>query len=173
MTEATLTWTTWQALLQAFAHSFTRRGFRRFAEWITAMALTLRSTPSPSPSWRWTATAWKALETFAEYGGWHEGRVTYDLTRLVEAAPGRTWHGYIASAVYDTKVHRSSPHVQGTCTFHEYTARCPNRAGTVRAHNWLSSVRCSTSRESRAGSARSPAGSTSVRRSCPPAPAAR
>ncbi len=53
------------------------------------------------------------------------------------AAPGRTWHGYIASAVDDTKVHRSSPHVWGTCTFHEYTARCPNRAGTVRAHNWV------------------------------------
>src|SRR5437588_826936 len=27
--------------------------------------------------------------------------------------------------------------VWGTCTFHEYTARCPNRAGTVRAHNWV------------------------------------
>ena len=25
----------------------------------------------------------------------------------------------------------------GTCTFHEYTARCPNRAPTVRAHNWV------------------------------------
>jgi hypothetical protein len=29
------------------------------------------------------------------------------------------------------------PDVWGTCTFHEYTARCPNRAGTVRAHNWV------------------------------------
>src|SRR5262249_25160899 len=27
--------------------------------------------------------------------------------------------------------------VWGTCTFHEYTARCPNRATTVRAHNWV------------------------------------
>ena len=25
----------------------------------------------------------------------------------------------------------------GACTFPEYTARCPNRAGTVRAHNWV------------------------------------
>ena len=39
MTEATLTWSHWQALLNAFACCFTRRGFRRFAEWITAMAL--------------------------------------------------------------------------------------------------------------------------------------
>ena len=29
------------------------------------------------------------------------------------------------------------PNVWGTCTFHEYTARCPNRATTVRAHNWV------------------------------------
>jgi hypothetical protein len=34
-------------------------------------------------------------------------------------------------------VHRNSPDVWGTCTFHEYTARCPNRAATVRAHNWV------------------------------------
>ena len=29
------------------------------------------------------------------------------------------------------------PDVWGTCTFHEYTARCPNPAPTVRAHNWV------------------------------------
>jgi hypothetical protein len=138
MTEATLTWSTWQALLQAFACSFTRRGFRRFAEWITAMALNVEEhTITQSVLALDQPAAWKALETFAEYGGWHEGRVTYDLTRLVATAPGRVWHGYIASAVDDTKVHRCSPHVWGTCTFHEYTARCPNRAGTVRAHNWV------------------------------------
>jgi hypothetical protein len=39
MNEAKLTWSTWQALLSAFAWAFTRRGFPRFAEWITAMAL--------------------------------------------------------------------------------------------------------------------------------------
>ena len=136
MTEAMLTWSHWQALLSAFACSFTRRGFRRFAEWITAMALNVEEhTITQSVLALEQPAAWKALESFAEYGGWHEGRVTYDLTRLVETAPGRTWHGYVASAVDDTKVHRSSPHVWGTCTFHEYTARCPNRAGTVRAHN--------------------------------------
>ena len=32
---------------------------------------------------------------------------------------------------------RASPHVWGTCTFHEPSARCPNRAATVRAHNWV------------------------------------
>src|SRR4051812_5962261 len=32
---------------------------------------------------------------------------------------------------------RNSKDVWGTCTFHEYSARCPNRASTVRAHNWV------------------------------------
>ncbi len=59
------------------------------------------------------------------------------MTRLIDKAPGRIWHGYHVSAVDDTKVHRSSASVWGTCTFHEYTARCPNRATTVRAHNWV------------------------------------
>jgi hypothetical protein len=80
---------------------------------------------------------WKAMETFAETGAWPTDAVARTLARLVEKAPGRIWHGYHASAVDDTKVHRSGEHVWGTCTFHEYTARCPNRAGTVRAHNWV------------------------------------
>ena len=39
MTEAKLTWSIWQGLLNTFAWAFTRRGFHRFAEWITAMAI--------------------------------------------------------------------------------------------------------------------------------------
>ncbi len=39
MIEAKLTWSIWQALLNAFGWAFTRRGFHRFAEWITAMAI--------------------------------------------------------------------------------------------------------------------------------------
>ncbi len=138
MSEAMLTWSHWQALLQAFAWAFTRRGFRRFAEWITAMALNVEEhTITQSVLALEQPAAWKALESFAEYGGWHEGRVTSTTTDLIADAPGRTWHGYYVSAVDDTKVHRGSPHVWGTCTFHEYTARCPNRATTVRAHNWV------------------------------------
>jgi hypothetical protein len=57
-------------------------------------------------------------------------------TRLDEL-PNRLWHGYRVWSSDDTKVHRNSPDVWGTCTFHEYSARCPNRASTVRAHNWL------------------------------------
>ena len=138
MTEAKLTWSIWQALLNAFAWAFTRRGFHRFAEWITAMALNVEEhTITQSVLALEQPAAWKALESFAEYGSWHQDRVTRALTRLIATAPGRIWHGYHVSAVDDTKVHRSSPHVWGTCTFHEYTARCPNRATTVRAHNWV------------------------------------
>ena len=136
--QATLLWSLWQAILLPIAVGFTRRGQQRFVEWVTGLALNVEEhTSTQSALALEQPAAWKALESFAEYGGWHEGRLTYDLTRLVEDAPGRTRHGYHVSAVDDTKVHRSSPHVWGTCTFHEYTARCPNRAGTVRAHNWV------------------------------------
>jgi hypothetical protein len=138
MTHATLLCSLWQALLAAFAWAFTTRGFRRFAQWITAMALNVEEhTVTQSVLALDQPDDWKALESFAESGAWRAESVTAALTRLIEKAPGRAWHGYHVSAVDDTKVHRGSPHVWGTCTFHEYTARCPNRATTVRAHNWV------------------------------------
>ena len=39
MTHAKRLWSIWQALLSAFAWAFTRPSFRRFAEWVTAMAI--------------------------------------------------------------------------------------------------------------------------------------
>ena len=81
-------------------------------------------------------------------------------------APGtatRVWAGD------DTKVHRNSKDVWGTCTFHEYTARCPNRASTVRAHNWVVlGALLPQPGPARPTSCPSPAGCTSARRSCPP-----
>ena len=138
MSHATHLWSIWQGLLGSFAWAFTRRGFRRFAEWVTAMALNVEEhTVTQSVLALDRPADWKALESFAEYGAWHADYVTCNLTRLLERAPGRIWHGFRVSAVDDTKVHRGDPHVWGTCTFHEYTARCPNRATTVRAHNWV------------------------------------
>src|SRR5215468_10843421 len=128
MNEAKLTWSTWQALLSAFAWAFTRRGFPRFAEWITALALNVEEhTITQSVLALDQPGAWKALESFAEYGAWWADDVPCALSRLIEKAPGRVWYGYPIWAADDTKVHRSSPHVWGTCTVHEYTARCPNR----------------------------------------------
>ena len=138
MTHAKRLWSIWQALLSAFAWAFTGPSFRRFTEWVTAMAINGEEhTITQSVLALERPADWKALESFAEYGAWHPDYVTASLTRLVETAPGRLWHGYHISAVDDTKVHRNSPDVWGTCTFHEYTARCPNRAPTVRAHNWV------------------------------------
>lgn len=138
MTEATVLWSIWQDLLTPFAPGFTRRGFSRFAEWITAMAINVEEhTVTQSVLTLDRPDDWKAMERFAEYGRWRSDTVTARLTRLIESAPGRLWYGYHVSAVDDTKVHRSGANVWGTCTFHEYTARCPNRASTVRAHNWV------------------------------------
>jgi DDE superfamily endonuclease len=138
MRQATLVWTLWQSLLQPFAWAFTRPGYRRFVEWVTSLALNVEEhTLTQSVTAIERTADWKAMETFAEYGSWRTDYVASSLTRLVEKAPGRIWYGYHVSAVDDTKVHRSGEHVWGTCTFHEYTARCPNRAPTVRAHNWV------------------------------------
>ena len=138
MTEITRLWSVWQDLLEPFAWAFTKAGFRRFAQWVTALALNVEEhTITQSVLAIERPDDWKALESFAEYGAWRGGPVARALTRLTRTAPGRTWHGYHVSAGDDTKVHRSGSHVWGTCTFHEYTARCPNRATTVRAHNWV------------------------------------
>jgi DDE superfamily endonuclease len=138
MTHAKLLWSIWQALLKPFAAAFTRPGFRRLVEWVTAMALNVEEhTITQSVLTLERPDDWKAMETFAEVGAWDIAAVTRTLTRLVEQAPGRVWCGYHVWAVDDTKVHRSGKEVWGTCTFHEYTARCPNRASTVRAHNWV------------------------------------
>jgi hypothetical protein len=138
MTDATRLWSIWQALLWPFRRAFTRPGHRRFVEWVTSLALNVEEhTITQSVLAVERPADWKAMETFAEYGAWDTAAVTRTLARLVEQAPGRLWHGYHVSAVDDTKVHRSGKHVWGTCTFHEYTARCPNRAATVRAHNWV------------------------------------
>lgn len=138
MRQATLVWKHWQSLLAEFTSAFTRPGHRRFVEWVTALALNVEEHTVTQSVVALERTAdWKALESFAEYGAWRSERVTAALAGLIERAPGRLWHGYHVSAVDDTKVHRSGEDVWGTCTFHEYTARCPNRAATVRAHNWV------------------------------------
>lgn len=138
MRQATFIWTLWLSLLSGFASAFTRPGHRRFVEWVTALALNVEEHTVTQSVVAIERTAdWKALESFAEYGAWHSERVVSVLVGLIEQAPGRLWYGYHVSAVDDTKVHRSGEEVWGTCTFHEYTARCPNRAPTVRAHNWV------------------------------------
>jgi hypothetical protein len=139
MSYATKLWATWLELLRPFAWArLTRPGSRRFVEWITASALNVEEhTITQSVVAIERVADWRAWERFAEYGARGPAAVTRGMARLVEAAPGRPWHGYHVAAVDDTEVHRNSPHVRGTCTFHGDTARCPNRAATARAHNWV------------------------------------
>jgi hypothetical protein len=135
---ATRLWLLWQAILAPFAACFTRPGFFRFVEWLTGLALNVEEhTITQSLVGLERTGDWKALEAFAEYGAWDRDDVARVTAQLLEDAPGRLWHGFHVWAGDDTKVHRTSKDVWGTNTFHEYTARCPNRASTVRAHNWV------------------------------------
>jgi hypothetical protein len=129
-------WPLWQALLAPFARCFTRPGYRRFVQWLTGLVLNVEEhTVTQSLITLDQPEHWKALEAFVEYGAWDRAELVQVPGVGIEAAPGRLWHGYHVWAGDDTKVHRSSPDVWGTCTFHEPSARCPNRATTVRAHN--------------------------------------
>lgn len=128
----------WQELLLPCADAFTYPGFRRFSEWLTGLVLNVEEhTITQSLLGLGRPQDWKALEAFAEYGHWDQDALERASAGLLDRAPGRCWYGYRVWAGDDTKVHRSSKNVWGTCTFHEYTARCPNRASTVRAHNWV------------------------------------
>jgi hypothetical protein len=136
--KATRLWPLWQAIVLSLAWGFTRRGQQRFVEWVTGLALNVEErTITQSLIAVGRVPDWKALEAFAEYGRWNLPFLQWGIARRVGRLPNRAWHGYCVWAADDTKVHRTSKHVWGTCTFHEYTARCPNRAQTVRAHNWV------------------------------------
>ena len=135
---ATGLWRMWQAILLSFALGFTKRGQQRFVQWGTGLVLNPEErTITQSLVALGHVADWKALESFAEYGSWDIPAIQDAIARRVAAVPASTWHGYRVWAGDDTKVHRSSPGVWGTCTFHDCSARSPNRASTVRAHNWV------------------------------------
>jgi hypothetical protein len=136
--KATRLWTLWQAILAPIAAAFSRKGARRFVEWVTGLALNAEEhTVTQSLVGLDRPQDWRALESFAEYGSWSLPLLQSLLASQLARLPGSTWHGFHVWAADDTKVHRTSKGVWGACTFHEYTARCPNRASTVRAHNWV------------------------------------
>ena len=131
-------WSLWQAILLSVAVGFSERGKRRFVEWATGLALNVEEhTITQCVVGLDRVADWRAVESFAEYGQWNLPFLQWSLAERLEHLPNRLWYGFRVWAGDDTKVHRNSPDVWGTCTFHEYTARCPNRASTVRAHNWV------------------------------------
>jgi hypothetical protein len=136
--KATWLFSLWQAILHSLAWGFTTRGEQRFVEWVTGLALNIEEhTITQSLIGLGRVDDWKALESFAEYGSWNIPLLEDACACRLERLPDRLRHGWRVWAADDTKAHRNSKGVWGTCTFHEYSARCPNRASTVRAHNWV------------------------------------
>jgi hypothetical protein len=138
MEPATQVWTWWLSLLSAFAPAFTRPGWVRFVQWITGMVLCCEEhTITQILTTLGLESRWRVLEHFAEYGAWDHDAVECHTLRLIEQTQPARWGQYHPVAIDDTKLHRTSKQVWGTCTFHESSARSPNRAETVRAHNWV------------------------------------
>jgi DDE superfamily endonuclease len=138
MDDAKVLWSWWQSLLAAFRGRFTLGGWARFAQWVTGTVLCSEEhTITQILTTMGLESEWRNLEHFAEYGAWDRQAVERQLMRLVEQEHPPRWGRYHPVALDDTKEHRSSAEVWGTCTFHESTARSPNRATTVRAHNWV------------------------------------
>jgi hypothetical protein len=138
MDQATQLWTWWLSLLSPFAAVFTRPGWVRFVQWVTGMVLGWEEhTLTQLLTAMGLEARWRVLERFAEYGAWDREAVERHTLRLIEQERPAQWGQYHPVAIDDTKLHRTSKQVWGTCTFHEASARSPNRAETVRAHNWV------------------------------------
>lgn len=138
MDDARTIWSLWQSLLESFQPFFTRGGWVRFAQWVTSTVLCDEEhTITQSLTSCAAEDRWRVIEHFAEYGSWDRPAVERQLQRLVAAEAPQTFADYRIVALDDTKEHRVSAEVWGTCTFHESSARSPNRAETVRAHNWV------------------------------------
>ena len=138
MDQATQLWTWWLSLLSPFAAVFTRPGWVRFVQWVTGMVLCWEEhTMTQMLTALGLESRWRVLEHFAEYGAWDRETVERQLLQGLEHEQPARWGRYHPVALDDTKGHRTSKKVWGTCTFHESSARSPNRAETVRAHNWV------------------------------------
>jgi len=131
-------WSWWQSLLVQFGAVFTRPGWVRFAQWVTGTVLCWEEhTITQILVSLGLESRWRVLEFFAEYGAWDRVAVERQTVRLIETEHPSRLGRYHVVALDDTKEHRTSEDVWGTCTFHESSARSPNRAETVRAHNWV------------------------------------
>ena len=138
MDQATQLWIWWLSRLSPFARVFTRPGWVRFVQWVTGMVLCWEEhTITQMLTALGLESQWRVLEHFAEYGAWDRQAVERQTLRVLEQERPARWGRYHPVALDDTKGHRTSKKVWGTCTFHEASARSPNRAETVRAHNWV------------------------------------
>jgi hypothetical protein len=125
-------------LVRAYTTVFTRPGWVRFVQWVTDTVLCWEEhTLTQILTALGLESRWRALEHCAEYGAWDRPAVERETLRLIARERPVRWGCYHHVALDDTKLHRTSAKVGGPCTFHEASARRPNRAETVRAHNWV------------------------------------
>ncbi len=128
----------WQSFLRGFQPQFTCGGWVRFVDWVTGTVLCDEEhTVTQILTSMGLEYRWRAVEAFVEYGSWDRDAVERQLMRVIDEVWPTAFAGYRVVAIDDTKEHRTSADVWGTCTFHESSARSPNRAETVRAHNWV------------------------------------
>lgn len=138
MDDAKKLWSYWQELLGPYATVFSKPGWVRFSQWLTGTVLCCEEhTITQILTSMEMEDRWRVLENFAEYGAFDRNAVEEQTVRLIEDCLGPRFAGYRVMALDDTKEHRTSADVWGTCTFHEPAGRSPNRASTVRAHNWV------------------------------------
>lgn len=138
MTDPTARVRLWRQLLTPFGFVLTQPGFARFAQWVTGTVLADEEhTITQILTALGMEDRWRVLERFAEYGAFRQASVEGQTRRLIETELTPRLAGYRVVAVDDTKCHRTSKAVWGVCTFHEPAGRSPNRASTVRAHNWV------------------------------------
>lgn len=138
MEDLTGLWRWWQEGFERFRPVFTEPGFCRFLEYLTGLVIDPEEhTVTQAVTSLGREDDWAAVEAFLERGRWETDRVEAATWRAIAEAFPQLWQGYRVVAADDTKVHRTSKHVWGNCTYYEHTARCPNRAQTVRAHNWV------------------------------------
>jgi hypothetical protein len=138
MDQAIQLWAWWQSLLSTYTSVFTWPGWVRCVQWVPGMVLRWEEhTITQILTALGLESRWRVLEHVAEHGAWDPEAVERQTQRPIEKERRARWGRYHPVAVDDTKLHRTSKQVWGTCTFHESSARSRNRAETVRAHHWV------------------------------------
>ena len=131
-------WAIWQRLLAWFAPVFTRRGWVRFAQWVSGTVLCdEQHTITQEVTRLGLADQWRNWEHFAEYGAFDLRAAERAVMALVEREHPCRFARYHPAAVDDTKALRASRGVWGVCTFAHANGRDPKRPKVATAHNWV------------------------------------
>lgn len=137
MEDAKTLWSIWQDLLGCFRGVFTRPGFVRFVQWVTALVLCDQEhTITQALTSVGQEAQWRNLERMAEYGAWDTAGVERTLQEAVERTCPCRLGRYRPMAVDDTKAQRASPRVWGVCTF-KHVSRNPKHPKLIMGHNWV------------------------------------